>query len=111
MNWSKNTAGLTSTPMRTLGSQPQRPDQSVTVMPRVGVPVSSTSTVAARVATSCGPSSNATAAARGLDADEQVRSHSHYGPTLLRTHFLQMAHTRTVGARQSGLCWGTRTRT
>ena len=58
--------------MRTLGSQPQRPDQSVTVMPRVSVPVSSTSTVAARMATSCGLSSNATAAASGLDADDRV---------------------------------------
>ena len=53
-NRSKNTVGSTPTPISALAFRPQRPDQSVTVMPRVSVPVSSTSTVACRVSTRCG---------------------------------------------------------
>lgn len=46
MKRSKNTSGSTSIPMCALGCRPQCPRQSATVMPRVRVPVSSTSTVA-----------------------------------------------------------------
>ena len=54
MNRSKNAAGSTSMPMSALGSRPHRPDQSAIVMPRVSVPVSSTSTVAGVAVTSSG---------------------------------------------------------
>ena len=55
--------GSTPTPTRALCARPQRPDQSAIVIPRVSVPVNSTSTVAVRVCASDG--SSATAAASG----------------------------------------------